>query len=35
VFPPAVCAAWSDYDYRNWRARVFYKTAKAVGLSLS
>ena len=35
VFPRADGAAWSDYDYRNWRKRVFQKTAKAVGLSLS
>jgi hypothetical protein len=35
VFPRADGAAWSDYDYRNWRKRVFQKTAKAVGLTLS
>jgi hypothetical protein len=33
VFPRADGAAWSDYDYRNWRERVFQKTAKAVGLT--
>jgi integrase len=35
VFPRADGAAWSDYDYRNWRKRVFQKTAKAVGLTVS
>ena len=35
MFPRADGAAWSDYDFRNWRKRVFQKTAKAVGLSLS
>jgi integrase len=35
VFPRADGAPWSDYDYRNWRKRVFKKTAKAVGLTLS
>ena len=35
VFPRADGAPWSDYDCRNWRKRVFHKTAKAVGLNLS
>ena len=31
VFPRADGAPWSDYDCRNWRKRVFHKTARPSG----
>jgi integrase len=35
VFPSARGAVWTDYDWRNWRARVYKPLARAVGLAAS
>jgi len=35
VFPSSRGSVWTDYDWRNWRRRVFRPLAEAVGLTNS
>jgi integrase len=32
VFPASSGAVWSEYDYRNWRRRIFAPAATAAGV---